>query len=162
MHYIGMAAVSFIRRHRTPPTEHSISISGLGTASIALVSIVILCLVYLSAFIDRRFMLHARRWRAAKNAIAGSSARPSTPSSASPNDGTITDWNRQAGRRFGWTAEEAIGKPVGELSAWTGDHIGADRLPGCCSWGRPASRTYGSHRPPQVRHALSCGDGRLR
>lgn len=30
-------------------------------------------------------------------------------------DGTVTDWNAEATRLFGWTANEVMGKPLGEL-----------------------------------------------
>ncbi len=122
LHYLGMAAVTFVPAVSLPVNlRHAIDISDLGAASIALVSVVLLCLVYLSAFIDRRFSSHAdelesneARYRriisAAFDAFVGIAS-----------DCTITDWNRQAEHTFGWTASEAIGKSVQEILCTSAD-----------------------------------------
>jgi len=116
MHYLGMAAVSFMHAPTNPDLlHHAIGISDLGTASIVLVTVVLLSLVYMSSFIDRRFTSHAealesseeryrRIVRAAFDAFIGIS-----------ETGLVTDWNDQAVQTFGWTASEIIGKPVSGL-----------------------------------------------
>jgi two-component system sensor histidine kinase/response regulator len=60
MHYVGMAAVSFMPAP-LPASElkHAINISELGLAGIALVTLMILGLVFLASLLDRRFSLHA-------------------------------------------------------------------------------------------------------
>jgi two-component system, sensor histidine kinase and response regulator len=60
MHYVGMAAVSFMPAP-LPASElvHAISISELGLAGIALVTLVVLGLVFLVSLLDRRFSLQA-------------------------------------------------------------------------------------------------------
>jgi two-component system, sensor histidine kinase and response regulator len=60
MHYVGMAAVRFMPAD-LPASEltHAISISRLGAAGIGLVSLLVLGLVFLTSFLDRRFSLQA-------------------------------------------------------------------------------------------------------
>ncbi len=60
MHYVGMAAVSFMPAP-LPASElrHAISISELGLAGIALLTLIVLGLVFLASLLDRRFSLHA-------------------------------------------------------------------------------------------------------
>ncbi len=60
MHYVGMAAVSFMPAP-LPASElrHAISISELGLAGIALVTLIVLGLVFLASLLDRRFSHHA-------------------------------------------------------------------------------------------------------
>ncbi len=116
LHYLGMAAVTFAPAAvPSAALADSINISDLGAASIALVTTVMLCLVYLSAFIDRRFNRHA-------DALESSEARYRRIIGATfdafivfASDCTITDWNRQAELTFGWTAGEAIGKSVQDV-----------------------------------------------
>jgi len=60
MHYVGMAAVRFMPAP-TLASEyvHAISISELGLAGIALITVVILGVVFLMSFLDRRLSLQA-------------------------------------------------------------------------------------------------------
>jgi two-component system, sensor histidine kinase and response regulator len=60
MHYVGMAAVRFMPVS-TPAAEyvHAISISELGLAGIALITVIVLGLVFLMSLLDRRFSLQA-------------------------------------------------------------------------------------------------------
>jgi two-component system sensor histidine kinase/response regulator len=61
MHYVGMAAVSFMPAElKASDLTHAISISELGLAGIALVTMTILGIVFLASMLDRRFSLHAR------------------------------------------------------------------------------------------------------
>jgi two-component system, sensor histidine kinase and response regulator len=61
MHYVGMAAVSFMPEP-LPASEltHAITISQLGLAGIALVALTILGAVFLASMLDRRFSFHAK------------------------------------------------------------------------------------------------------
>ena len=116
MHYLGMAAVGFVPGPLNPRNlRHAVSISDLGAMSIALVSIVMLFLVFFSAMLDRRFTIHAlemevseERYRkiisSAFDAFIGITA-----------DGTIIDWNAQAEMTFGWKASSAIGMSIHKM-----------------------------------------------
>jgi two-component system sensor histidine kinase/response regulator len=60
MHYVGMAAASFMPASLSASElKHVISISELGLAGIALVTLIVLGLVFLTSFLDRRFSLQA-------------------------------------------------------------------------------------------------------
>jgi two-component system, sensor histidine kinase and response regulator len=60
VHYVGMAAVTFIPAPLADSDlKYAINISELGLASIALATISILLLVFVTAAVDRRFSLHA-------------------------------------------------------------------------------------------------------
>ncbi len=59
MHYVGMAAVSFMPASLTASElTHAVSISELGVAGIALVALTVLGLVFLASMLDRRFSIH--------------------------------------------------------------------------------------------------------
>jgi two-component system sensor histidine kinase/response regulator len=59
MHYVGMAAVSFMPASLTASElTHAVSISELGVAGIALVALTIMGLVFLASMLDRRFSIH--------------------------------------------------------------------------------------------------------
>jgi two-component system, sensor histidine kinase and response regulator len=60
MHYVGMAAVSFMPASLPASAlTHAINISELGLAAIALVTLLVLGLVFLASMLDRRFSLHS-------------------------------------------------------------------------------------------------------
>jgi two-component system, sensor histidine kinase and response regulator len=60
VHYVGMAAVSFTPApHADVELRHTIGVSNLGITSIALVTFLILGIVFLTATLDRLFSLHA-------------------------------------------------------------------------------------------------------
>src|SRR5882762_5561671 len=55
MHYTGMAAASFTPSGTPADLSHAVSISALGTAGIAAVTLVVLGLALLTSWLDRRF-----------------------------------------------------------------------------------------------------------
>jgi two-component system, sensor histidine kinase and response regulator len=60
LHYVGMAAVSFVSAPLADAElKHAIDISNLGVVSIALITLLILSMVFISAAVDRMFALHA-------------------------------------------------------------------------------------------------------
>ena len=60
MHYVGMAAVSFVPMQEDPGSlQHAIGMSSLGLAGIGIVTGFILAFVCVSAWLDRRLSLHA-------------------------------------------------------------------------------------------------------
>ncbi len=61
MHYVGMAAVTFMPEPLDPSSlKHAISISELGTAGIVLVVLSVLAVVVLASMMDRRLALNER------------------------------------------------------------------------------------------------------
>jgi two-component system, sensor histidine kinase and response regulator len=59
MHYVGMAAVRFMPAPLPASAlTHTVSISELGVAGIALVALIVLGLVFLGSMLDRRLSLH--------------------------------------------------------------------------------------------------------
>jgi signal transduction histidine kinase/DNA-binding response OmpR family regulator len=60
MHYVGMAAVSFTAAPlNSAELTHAINISALGTASIAMITLMVLGLVFLTSIFDRRLSVQA-------------------------------------------------------------------------------------------------------
>ena len=60
MHYVGMAAVTFMPMKEDPASlEHAIGMSSLGLAGIGVVTAFVLSFVCVSAWLDRRLSLHA-------------------------------------------------------------------------------------------------------
>jgi len=55
MHYTGMAAATFSASSVPPDLSHAVGISALGTAGIALVTIMVLSLAVLSSIVDRKY-----------------------------------------------------------------------------------------------------------
>jgi two-component system, sensor histidine kinase and response regulator len=55
MHYTGMASASFVPTAVLPDLSHAISVSTLGTAGFATVTLIVLGLAILSSSVDRRF-----------------------------------------------------------------------------------------------------------
>jgi two-component system sensor histidine kinase/response regulator len=116
MHYTGMAAVRFIPAALDPATlRHAVSISDLGAASIALVTIVVLCLVFLSAMVDRHFSWQARQLEGSEERYRKIIGSTFDAFLGFGEDGRISDWNAQAQALFGWSEEEVAGLPLGDL-----------------------------------------------
>jgi len=55
MHYTGMAAAKFMPTSTPPDLSHAVSITALGTAGIAMVTLVVLGLAILTSLFDRRY-----------------------------------------------------------------------------------------------------------
>jgi two-component system sensor histidine kinase/response regulator len=59
LHYVGMAAVSFVSAPLSDAElKHAVDISNFGVVSIALITLLILAMVFISASVDRMFALH--------------------------------------------------------------------------------------------------------
>lgn len=116
MHYTGMAAARFTPAELDPAQlRHSISISDLGAASIALVTIVMLILVFLSAMVDRYLFRQATQLEGSEERYRKIVDSTFDAFLGFTSDGRITDWNAQATKTFGWSREEAVGKHLGDL-----------------------------------------------
>ena len=55
MHYTGMAAARFTPSMMTPDLSHAVHVSPLGIAGITSVTLLVLGIVFISSFVDRRF-----------------------------------------------------------------------------------------------------------
>ncbi len=122
MHYTGMAAARFTPAYLDPAElHHSISISDLGAASIALVTVVMLCLVFLSATVDRYLYRQATQLEGSEERYRKIVESTFDAFLAFGSDGRITDWNAQAVKTFGWTKEEAVGFHLKDLIKVHGD-----------------------------------------
>jgi PAS domain S-box-containing protein len=121
MHYLGMAAASFapmsgdMGAMAMPSLTHSVNISDLGAASIALVTVVMLCLVFVSAMIDRRFTHQAQELEGSEQRYRKIISSTFDAFLGIDAEGKIMDWNAQAKATFGWSAEEAIGRRAQEI-----------------------------------------------
>jgi two-component system sensor histidine kinase/response regulator len=106
MHYTGMAAASFTSTGVAPDLSHAVSVSSLGITGITIVTFMVLGLAVLTSVVDRRFsVLESSEeqlrliFNSALDAVITMNA-----------DGRITNWNLEAEKTFGWTAEEALGR----------------------------------------------------
>jgi two-component system, sensor histidine kinase and response regulator len=113
MHYVGMAAATFYPAPLRPSAlRHAVDITSLGIAAITLITMVMLGLVFVLSIVDRRFSLQAieiksgaLRYRqiveTAFDAFVGFDSSL-----------LVEHWNPQAERMFGWTKNEAHGRPI--------------------------------------------------
>jgi two-component system, sensor histidine kinase and response regulator len=116
MHYVGMAAAHFTPAALPPSAlNHAINISDLGVASVTLITVLMLGLVFVTSIVDRNFSRQTL-------ALEGSEQRyrlivESTFDAfvALDDAGQITDWSTQAESMFGWNRDKAIGKSVSEI-----------------------------------------------
>ena len=116
MHYLGMAAVSFTPATLQPAQlRWAIPISDVGAASIAFATIILLVTVFLSAMLDRRFSLQAEQLEGSEERYRRIISSAFDAFVGIAENGTVVDWNAQAEATFGWSALEAIGKPVEEM-----------------------------------------------
>ena len=125
MHYTAMAAVHFTPADQNRATlAHAVEITAVGSACIPLVAVVVLGFAFLSAMVDRRFASQAKELEGSEQRyrkIIGSTFDAFLGISAA---GTIADWNAQARSTFGWTSDEAIGRPIEDFLRL--DHESAD------------------------------------
>src|SRR6266566_470466 len=66
MHYTGMAAASFTPSTMTPDLSRAVSVSSLGTAGISAVTLLVLSLAVVTAFLDRRFSFQSLQLKASE------------------------------------------------------------------------------------------------
>jgi PAS domain S-box-containing protein len=111
MHYTGMAAASFRFTGEAPDLSHAVSVSSLGITGITIATFMVLGLAVLTSVVDRRFSIlesSEERLRliidTALDAVVTTNA-----------EGSITNWNSEAERTFGWSAEQALGRRLSEV-----------------------------------------------
>ena len=116
MHYTGMAAANFVPAPVSAgELRHAINISDLGAMSIALVTIVMLILVFLSAMVDRHYSHQTTQLEGSEERYRNIIGSTFDAFLGFGTDGIITDWNVQSEKTFGWLASEAVGIHLGEL-----------------------------------------------
>jgi len=111
MHYTGMAAAGFTFTGAAPNLSHAVSVSSLGITGITIVTFMVLGLALLTSVVDRRFsVLESSEeqlrliFDTAMDAVITMNA-----------EGRITNWNCEAEKTFGWTAEQALGRRLYEI-----------------------------------------------
>lgn len=107
MHYTGMSAASYkAHQHHTDLAVTPFN-STLLAYAIGIVILILLGMVFISTFIDRRFeyqsILSERKFRSVIESANDSII-------LSDRTGTIISWNKGAERIFGFTEKEALGK----------------------------------------------------
>jgi two-component system sensor histidine kinase/response regulator len=116
MHYTGMAAASF-----APSTlvhgnlSHALSISSLGTASVIVVTFMVLGLSLLTSLVDRRFSAQALELEATERRYHQILESALDAFVGMDSSGLITDWNAQAEATFGWLRSEATGRMLSKM-----------------------------------------------
>ena len=109
MHYTGMAAAQFLPGSTGDlELQSAIGPSALGTAAIAGSTFLVLALALGTAMLDRH--LAAQAGALARFAALVESSDDAIV--AATADGTITAWNPGAEQMLGYSAAEAVGKPV--------------------------------------------------
>jgi two-component system sensor histidine kinase/response regulator len=122
MHYVGMAAVTFVPMAGVPDFSHALAISSLGITGIIIVTSTILAIAIVTSFIDRRFSAQnialdrsELRLRQLVEAAQVSLWRANV-------DGTHCNFvNREAEARLGYPIEQWFMEP----SFWL-DHLDAE------------------------------------
>ncbi|MGA4718399.1 EAL domain-containing protein [Fictibacillus nanhaiensis] len=107
MHYTGMSAATYkAHQHHTDLTATPFN-STLLAYAIGIVILILLGMVFISTFIDRRFeyqsLLSERKFRSVIESANDSII-------LSDRTGTIISWNKAAERIFGFNEKEALGK----------------------------------------------------
>jgi len=122
MHYVGMAAVTFVPMEGAPDFSHALAISALGVTGIITVTSIMLAIAIVTSFIDRRFSAQnialdrsELRLRQLVEAAQVSLWRSNV-------DGTHCNFvNREAEARLGYPIEQWFMEP----SFWL-DHLDAE------------------------------------
>jgi two-component system, sensor histidine kinase and response regulator len=107
MHYTAMAAASFTRSPAIPDLSHAVSISTIGTAGIALATMMVLGIAILTSLVDRR-----QEQRALLDELFEQAPQAITLMNA---DSRVVRVNREFTRIFGYTPQETLGRRLSDL-----------------------------------------------
>ena len=125
MHYVGMAAVSFVPAPLVLARfHHAIGISHLGIASVTAVSALILVSVYVGSTLDRNFNRQALALQGSEQRYRQIVESAFDAFLAIDEEGRITDWSDRAVTMFGWQRDEALGRSVSEIVPRDGECAG--------------------------------------
>jgi two-component system sensor histidine kinase/response regulator len=113
MHYVGMAAVTFVEMSPDRVVlTHAVGISGVGMLSITAVTLVILGLVFLTSPVDGRLSSQTRALQSSEQRLRLIVETALDAFLEIDSDGVLTDWNAHAEEAFGWKRPEAIGMRI--------------------------------------------------
>lgn len=107
MHYTAMSAMSFTPSSQAPDLSHAVSIASIGIFGISIVPVMVLVVALLTSLVDRlqkQKTLLDELFEQAPQAVAWMTA-----------DYRIVRVNREFTRLFGYTAQEAVGRRLGDL-----------------------------------------------
>lgn len=107
MHYTAMAAATFTRSAAIPDLSHAVSISTLGTAGIALATMMVLGIAIMTSLVDRHQEQRAlldELFEQAPQAVALMTA-----------NNRVVRVNREFTRLFGYAPEETLGRRLSDL-----------------------------------------------
>ncbi len=108
MHYVGMAAVSFSSSAVVPNLSHAVSVSWLGTAGIAVVTMMVLGLAVLTSVADRRFSAQAMELETSTERYRTLFERSLAGVYRTTLDGHILECNEAFARIFGYSRPEEL------------------------------------------------------
>jgi PAS domain S-box-containing protein len=108
MHYVGMAAVTFMPA--APPTSvaNVVTITSLGAAAITTVALMVLALTVLSAVMDRRFSAQAAELESTAERYRSLFERSPAGVYRTAVSGTFLDCNDACARMFGFPSRAAL------------------------------------------------------
>ena len=108
MHYTGMAAASFMPMATPPDLSHSVSITALGTAGIAMVTLVVLGIAILTSLFDRRYSAQTLELESAEQRYRLLFERSQAGIIRTTLDGSILDCNQSCARILGYASREEL------------------------------------------------------
>jgi PAS domain S-box-containing protein len=115
MHYTGMAAASFMPMNTPPDLSHSVSITALGTAGIATVTMAVLGIAILTSLFDRRYSAQTLELESAEQRYRLLFERSLAGIIRTSLDGPILDCNQACARILGYASrEELMASPVAD------------------------------------------------
>jgi PAS domain S-box-containing protein len=106
MHYTGMAAVSYTSSASIGNDSRAISISSLGTASIVIVTLVVLCFGILTSMVDQRFSAQGLELQSSEERYRLLFERTPAGVFRTGLDGEILEANEACSRIFGYASRQ--------------------------------------------------------
>jgi two-component system cell cycle sensor histidine kinase/response regulator CckA len=115
MHYTGMAAASFMPTSTPPDLSHSVSITALGAAGIAMVTMVVLGIAILTSLFDRRYSAQTLELESAEERYRLLFERSLAGIMRTTLDGPILDCNQACARILGYVScQELMASPIAD------------------------------------------------
>jgi two-component system sensor histidine kinase/response regulator len=107
MHYTGMAAVTYVPAPLTEDISHAIEVTSLGVFGIALVTVVVLAVVTITAVLDRKFSAQGAQLALSNERYRLVFERSMAPLYRSTPEGRILDCNDACARALGYDSRSA-------------------------------------------------------